>query len=311
MNSARMLRASALLLLAAAACSQALPPQPAASALYRDLQRMVRVRQTAPGWRIDRLALEGLEEDALDSTCRATPEARAAVLAWIDVEIAKRGGAVDEAWRREGKELDRVGTLLELTRIRMLLARAADSAPRDCPFWIEPGEGFRGRQISDDRWRIVIEGGGKGILLRSGGATELSAGGAGRALVGRSFGTRLDLMTGVELGLSAAFPRDAGGERGGLVLALDYVVPVVVRWRSVNTYIEAEAGWLGRDTEGQRGVVSGLHVGLGVGFKALRTRWFIPGVAYGMFYERTLPGDGSPPLHLIKAGLRVTLDFDL
>src|SRR5688572_22436028 len=224
-----MRRATATLSLAlVAACAQALPPDPAASALYRDLQRMVRVRQATPGWRVDRVAIEGLEGDALDSVCRTTTETRAAALEWIDGQMAARGGSVEEAWRRAGKDFDEIGVLLELSRIRMLLLDASSKAAKDCPFWIEPTPRFAGLQIYDDRWHAVGEFGGRFILLRSAGQIDVSAGGSGRALIGRAIGKRLDLLAGVELTGSAEFLTAEGEERSGPVLALTIVTPAVV-----------------------------------------------------------------------------------
>jgi hypothetical protein len=295
-----------------AGCGGALPPEPAGAALYRDLQRIVRVRDTTLGWQIDRLALHDLAGHALDSTCRVEPDARARLLAWIDAEIARRGGPVEEAWRRAGKDLDRVEDLLELTRVRLLLASAVESAPRDCPFWLAPGPRFRGRQLADDRFQLVLEGGGKLIFLRARGDLDLSGGGAGRALVGYAPGRRLQLMTGLELTGSAVFPRDDEGQRSGLVLALDVVVPAVVRWRLVNTYLEAEAGWLGHLDENDPTVVHGLHLGFAYGFKALRQGgWIMPGVAIGVAWERTFPAGARPTVDLFKIGARVTFDVDL
>src|SRR5262245_21062975 len=143
-----MRRATAILGLVAwlvlgGACSQTLPPETASSALYRDLQRMVRVRQTTPGWRIDRVAIQGLEGDTLDSVCHTTPDTRARTLAWIDQQMAQRGGNVEEAWRRAGKSFANLGVLLELSRIRMLLVDADAKAARDCPFWMQPTPSFR------------------------------------------------------------------------------------------------------------------------------------------------------------------------
>jgi len=304
-------RATAILSLAlASACSQTLPPEAASSALYRDLQRMVRVRQATPGWRIDRISVEALEGDALDSICRTTPETRARTLAWIDAEMAKRGGSVEAEWRRAGKDFDKIGVLLELSRIRMLLVTAGAKAETDCSFWMEPTPSFHGLQIYDDRWHAVGEFGGRVVLLRSGDQYDFSAGGSGRALIGRGIGSRLDLLTGVEITGSAEFLTAAGQERSGPVLALTVVAPAVVRWRMVNTYIEGEVGWLGHITEIED-LVNGVHFGVGFGIRGLRVRWFIPGLAFSLNYERTIPGDARRVQEFFKAGLRVTFDFDL
>jgi hypothetical protein len=84
-----------------------------------------------------------------------------------------------------------------------------------------------------------------------------------------------------------------------------------VRWRLVNSYLEAEIGALGHINERDTTLVPGLHAGLAVGFHALRQRWLIPGLAIGIGYDRTFARPGRPALELLKIGLRVTLDLDL
>ncbi len=274
------------------------------------MQRIVNVRE-ARGWRVDRVEQESLLPDALDSVCRATPEARAAALAWIDARMAALGGPVEEAWRKAGRRLSKVRPLLELHRIRLVLGAAVDAAPRDCPFWLTPAEPFRGRQIADDRWLLTVEGGGKGILLRSAGETDFAGGGAGRLLIGRAFGPHTGLHAGVEAGGSAGFPRDASGERTSLVLALDLVVPLVLRVRFVNSYLELEGGWLVHLTEDDPDARHGIHGGLAVGVRSARERWFTPGLALALTWERIFADGTAPAVDFVKLGLRVSIDVDL
>ncbi|MEZ4366033.1 MAG: hypothetical protein R2939_07070 [Kofleriaceae bacterium] len=295
---------------AVAACSRLPPPaHPTTAALYGDLQRLVTI-QAAAGWDVDRLEYEDLLAPALMSLCRVPVERRRELAAWLADEIGRRGGAVDDAWRQAGKDLDRVGTLLELTRIDGLLALATASAA-DCPFWLEPDDAFAGRQISRDRWQVSVGGGGKGTVVRRDGQTDVNFGGAGRLLLGRTFGTTHGLYAGLELGGSASFPRDeVDGERGALKLALDLVTPIVYRHTLVNSYWEAEAGYLARTTEDEVGTFEhGLHLGVAVGGRATRARLFFPGAALGVSYERL--GSGDDAATLLKIGLRVALDWDL
>lgn len=294
----------------AAGCARRLPPQTPTAALYRDLERLVSVEATA-GWSIDRLEVEGLLPAALDSVCRVDAVDRATLLAWVDTEITRAGGPLEDAWRRAGKQMSEVEHLLTLTRIRLVLDHAMTAAPADCPFWIEPDPAFAGRQISDDRWQLSFGGGGKGIVVIQGGRSDLNAGGAGRVLLGRTFGVHGGLYLGVEAGASASFPKDDSGTRSGLVLGFDTVVPLVYRYRLVNTYLEVEAGWLGHVTEEALETVDhGLHVGVAFGGRATRTRFLFPGAALGVSYERTFPDDG-PSLNMVKIGFRVAFDWDL
>jgi hypothetical protein len=305
--------ASRLVLIAAAVavgCAGARPEPRAQAALYRDLERMVSI-SAAAGWNIDRFEIEEMLPAALESVCRVPLADRRAVLAWIDAEIMDAGGPVEVAYRERGKKLDKVKRLVELDRIKRLLARAVVIAADDCPFWIEPSERFAGRQLLDDRWVLSFGGGGKGIVVISEGELDLSAGGAGRLLVGRAFGPHWMVSTGVEVGALASFPRDGDGERAGLVLGADVVAPLVLRYRLVNSYFEFQGGYLGQVREGSNDVVSGVNAGIAVGAQAGRARWFLPGAAFGLTVERTFPGEMEPSLWAIKAGFRVAIDLSL
>jgi hypothetical protein len=293
------------------ACSRSLPPSPPAAALYRDVERLVTINE-ATGWSIDRIEIDRLQSAALQSTCRVRPAQRAALLAWLDREIAARGGPVERAYRARGRRLSAVGDLLTLTRIRLVVARAAATAAADCPFWMEASGTFAGRQISDDRWQVSAAGGGKLIVERAAGDSDFRFGGAGRLLFGRVFGSRATVSSGLEMGGNGSFPRDQDGERGGLILGLDLVVPIVYRHTLVNSYIEGEAGWLGTLVEGERGLRHGLHVGGAFGARGSRTRWLFPGAALGVSVERTFPrGVDEGAVYLFKVGLRAVFDLDL
>jgi hypothetical protein len=300
---------AALVAASGLACARHVPPERPAAALYRDLERVVTLTE-ATGWHIDRIEIDKLQSDALESACRVPAEDRARLLAWLDREIARAGGPVELAYRARGGDLDEVDRLLTLTRIRMVLARAVATAADDCPFWIRPSTEFAGRQISDDRWQLHASGGGKLMVARTGGDSDLRFGGAGRLLLGRGFGSRSAIYSGLELGGRGSFPRDDEGARTGLVLGLDVVAPVVYRHTLVNSYVEMEAGWLGTVTEGEDGLDQGIHIGAAFGARAGRARWVFPGGALGISLERTFPSDG-PAVYLFKIGFRAALDLDL
>ncbi|MGN6106036.1 MAG: hypothetical protein ACTHU0_13090 [Kofleriaceae bacterium] len=292
-----------------AACSRRpAPVEPSQRALFRDLERQVTVA-AATGWGVDKIEIEHVIESALDSACRVEPVARRALAAWIDDEIAQRGGPVEEAWRARGKRLGAVSDLLVLTRIQKLLARAEELA-EDCPFWLEQEDPFRGRQTSEHRWQLSFGGGGKGIVVSRADRVDLSFGGAGRLLFGRALGDGNSVLGGIEIGASASFPKDLTGERTGLVIGVDVVAPVVYRRTLTNAYFELEAGWLGRANEQDwRAIEHGMHVGFAVGARALRTRFVFPGAAFGVSWERTF-SEGDD-ITLLKVGARVAFDLDL
>lgn len=285
------------------------PKPPVMAALARDLERQVTV-SAAAGWGVDRMEVEALLEPALDSVCRVARVDRRILLGWLDERIAAEGGPVAGAWRARGKDLDEVADLLVLTRMRMLLSRADELADQDCPFWLEPEDDFAGRQISHGRWQLTGGGGGKGIVVRRGDHTDFLFGGAARLLVGRVSESGKSLYVGAELGASASFPKDEEGDRSKLVFAADLVVPVVLRLTGVNSYLEVEAGWLGRATEEDFSDVDhGVHVGASIGGRALRTRFFFPGAAFGVSLARTFV-DGADPT-MLKVGVRIAFDVNL
>jgi hypothetical protein len=302
----------AVLVLVSGACAaRTLPPEAPTAHLYRDLERLVTLTEAA-GWGIDRLELEAMLPEVLDSVCRVERAHRAALLGWIDVEIARAGGSVEDAWRARGKDLSRVGPLLTMTRVRMALDQGMTAAEADCPFWLEPEPAFTGRQISDGQWQLSVGGGGKGIGVRQGGRDDVNFGGAGRFLLGRVLDMRSALYTGFELGASASFPKDPTGERSSLLFGFDLVTPLVYRYTFVNTYLEAEAGWLGTATEDDLDdITHGVHLGGAIGGRASRARWFFPGAALGVSYERTFPGDDQGAARTtLKIGVRVVFDLD-
>ncbi|MBA3500447.1 MAG: hypothetical protein M4D80_23235 [Myxococcota bacterium] len=297
-----------LLLLALVACAHGpRPPDRSSSALYRDLERIVTVSATT-GWGVDRIEIENILEGTLDSVCRVDPLARRMLREWLDGELMRLGAPVEAAYNERGRKLSKVEDLLVMTRISKLLRRAEDVA-NECPFWIEPDEPFHGRQISDRRWQISFGGGGKGVFVRQGNRQDVNAGGAGRLLLGRTFGNDA-IYAGIEIGGSAGFPKDESGERTTLVIGADVVAPLVYRRTLTNAYFEVEAGWLGHSTEADWSDFDhGVHVGFAFGARALRTRFLFPGAALGISYERTLL-DGDD-IRTIKVGARVAFDLDL
>jgi hypothetical protein len=297
------------LILVMSACSRPpAPKDPSMHALYRDLERQVTVAG-ATGWGADRLEVDALLDAALDSTCRVDPLARRLLRRWLDDRIALMGGPVELAYEKHGRKLDKIEDLLVLTRIRLVLDRAEEHA-LDCPFWITPERRFRGRQISQHRFILTFGGGGKAILVQQGDQNNISFGGAGRLLLGRMFKDGHGLFTGLEVGGNAVFGRaDMSGDRS-LELGADLVVPLVYRQSMTNTYVELAAGYLGHTSEQDFGSFDhGIHLGFGIGARALRTRFLFPGAAFGVSFERLfVPGDD--PIY-VKVGFRVAFDLHL
>jgi hypothetical protein len=120
------------------------------------------------------------------------------------------------------------------------------------------------------------------------------------------------LYVGLEIGGSAEFPKDDMGNRGQLELAADVVAPIVYRKTFLNSFIEIDAGWIGRTTERDWNHYDhGFHVGAAFGARALRQRFVFPNASFGISYERIWGLDGNDDLMMFKVGARVSLDLDL
>jgi hypothetical protein len=303
--------AAAVWLAAGAGCTRPLPAHPSASALYRDMERLVTVRE-AGGWEVDRLEIDAILSATLMSACQVEPTQRLALREWVDQRITTMGGPVELAYQRR-LSFSGIEELLTLTRIRQLLDRTISVAEDDCPFWLQPRGVFAGRQISDGRWQVSLSGGGRANLVLDGRDTDLQFGGASRALIGRVFDNSLGLYTGLEVGGGASVPKNDDGTRSSLILGVDVVAPIMARYYWVNTFADFEVGYMAHATEEDwRDVDHGVHVGIYVAGRAMRVRWFFPGGGFGLSYERTFPtGAGDEPLNLIKVGFRGSLDFDL
>jgi hypothetical protein len=294
-----------------AGCATNYPPEPNASALYRDLERLVTVAETA-GWDIDRLEVDSMLQDALASVCRVGTSTTAELIAWLDAEIDRLGGPVEKAYVERGRDLTEVEELLELTRIRMLLREGERHRAGDCPFWIDVEPEFIGQQILDDRWLVYFATSGRALFVRDDGQSDLNAGGGGRLLFGRGIGPHLSIYSGLELGAVASFPREPDGSRGKVVIGLDGAVPLVVRYRMVNTFLEAEAGWFGHVTEVEPSVEQGIHVGVAFGGQATKQILAFPGAAIAVVYERTFPrADQGLGLEALRVEVRFSAEADL
>ena len=261
----------------------------------------------AGSWGADRLEVDALLRDALESVCRATPERRLALLGWLEARDRALGGPVEDAWKAHGRDLDAVSELVELTRIRKLLVAAMD-AEADCPFWVEPAEPFSGRQIADDRWIFVVEFGGRVSLTFREGVFVPAFGPATRTVVGRMFGPHWGILFGLDGAGSALFPHSDELSSQAVRFALDLTMPIIVRYRMVNAYLEVEAGPVVRFMEDDADA-PGYHVGASYALLYTR-RAFTPGLSFGVAFEKVLPSDGRST-YIVKAGARIVLDFDV
>lgn len=283
------------------------PHDPAVAGLLLDLEKMVEVQQSL-GWTIDRYEIDEMMSPALMSTCSATVETRAAALDALDRRIAALGGPVEEAFRRRGEDLDAVADLLFATRVRALLSEAIRHAPAECPFWLRPSPGFRGRETDAYRTTLNLETGGIAVLEHARGRSLLGAGGAGRLLLGRGLDTRWTFLAGVEFGGTAQLEQTETKTR--FPISFVAALPLVLRRHDLTWHYEGEIASLAYFTTDDLRPTPGVRVGGLVGLSGLRVRSIMPWAGIGVAIEHVIETHRRPAQWNIKAGARVGFDLD-
>jgi hypothetical protein len=303
----------ALAVLFLGACATpALPEPPVQRALVRDVARVVDVRQKV-GWLLDDTEVDGALPDVMPSACRVSESDRAASLAWLDARVASLGGQPAEAWRRAGKDLDKIADLLLFTRTRLVLARA-DQSVRDgkCPFWIEPEPNFDGTQTLANRWMFGAEAGGRLIIGAENGVLGYGAGGGGRVLLGYGLNERNALFFGLEVGGGARFTSVPIGERVAIPDFLAIAAAPVIGRRSISLsgFVEAEVGPMAYFNQVEGIVEPGLRVGVGIGGSYLRLkRGLLPRFTFGILLDHAPGWNDGVTITQLSAGLRAGFDL--
>jgi hypothetical protein len=281
-------------------------------ALVRDVARVVDARQTL-GWVIDDDEVDAVLPDALRSVCRTGEAARAAGLAWLDAEIARRGGPPAEAWLRTGKDLDKIDELLLFARTRLVLERADASARAGkCPFWMEKDPHFDGIQVVARRWIVGAEAGGRFILGWENGVAGFGGGGAARVLGGYGLTERASLYLGLEAGGGARFTKVPIGERATIPDFVAIVaVPVVGRYAvRVSGFVEAELGFMAYLNQVEARVEPGFRAGVAVGglYSRLK-RGLLPRFAFAVSVDHAPGLNSGYTLTQLSAGFRGGFDL--
>ena len=304
--------ALAVACLSVCSCAPTLPAPPVQRALVRDAARVVDVRQKV-GWLIDETEVEAALPDLLPSACRVSEADRAASLAWLDGEVARRGGSPVDAWRAAGKDLDKIEDLLLFARTRLVLARA-DERVREgkCPFWIEPVANFDGNQALAYRWLFGAEAGGRFIVGAENGVLGYGAGGGGRVMVGYGLNERNALFVALEGGGGARFTNVAIGERVSIPDFLAIVaMPVIARRTiSLSAFVEAEVGVVAYFNQVEGIVEPGVRAGVGIGGTYLRLkRGFLPRFTFGILLDHAPGWNDGVTITQLSAGLRAGFDL--
>jgi hypothetical protein len=275
-----------------------------ADGLRADLERIITTEEAA-GWFLDRTHYESMHSSVLQSTCRATPAARELLSDRLASERAIAGDAralYEAAGRKVTAAVDRA---LHLERIHTALVRAM---AEPCPFWIMVENGYEGRQT--DRKRITLNAETGGLLAMRFAAERFTVGfgPSFRALVGLGF-DHVTILAGPELSGAAMLRDDDKGDSDFIVNYFP-AVPVVVRIRYVNWIYSVETGVVSLFQGGEPGINYGLRAGFGIGFMALRNRFFIPWAGISVYQEHYFGNEYRPSSEYFRGGLRVGIIYD-
>lgn len=274
-----------------------------ADGLRADLERIITTEE-ATGWFLDRTHYESMHASVVQSTCRATLGARQLLSDRLASERAVAGDprAIFEA---AGRKTTPAGErALHLERLHNALARAMAES---CPFWISMKPGYQGRQTDRNRITLNAETGGLLALRYTADRFTVGFGPSFRALVGLGF-DHVTIMAGPELS-GAAMLRDDSG-RSDFIVNYFPALPVVVRIRYVNWIYSVETGVVSLFQGGEPGINLGLRAGFGVGYMALRNRWFIPWAGISAYQEHYFPNEYRPAAEYFRGGLRIGIIYD-
>jgi len=292
-----------------AACGHVRPEEPAQASLYEDARRIVQTA-SATGWIIDRLEIQRLAPTLMQSACQVSAERRVALIEWLDRRVLDLGGPAADAYVRLGRDRGAVSHLIELERIRDLVAYGHAHADEDCPFWLEPVDDFDGVQGDYDRLTLVLESRGILTLNISGGEVAIGGSGGGRLLFGYGTSHELTLLLGLELGAAALFESDGdNGKReaqGRLVAA----VPLVFRINDGGRVWDIETALSGIYRESDARVDLGGRVAFATGIATPRIGAFKPLIVFWLMYEIFPPQGRQPTSHFIGIGTRIGVNID-
>lgn len=273
-----------------------------ADGLRVDIERIVTTEE-ASGWFLDKTHYESMHAAVVQSVCRATPGARELLDDRLASERAVAGDprALFEA--AGNKSTPAVERALHLERIHTALLRTKDEV---CPFWIAAEHGFEGRQTDRNRISLNAETGGLLAVRYSSDRVTAGFGPSLRLLVGLGF-DHVTILAGPELSGAAMLREDDASK-----FAFNYfpAVPVVVRIRYVNWIYSVETGVVSLLQGGEPGINFGLRAGFGIGFQALRNRFFIPWAGISAYQEHYFASGDRPSAEYFRGGFRIGIIYD-
>lgn len=289
-----------------AACAT-LPGDPVERSLYLDLRRAVELSEDTE-WIADASQLDDNLENALLSLCQVDPTNRANLGAWLAAQLMQQGGSPESVYRAHRGDLDAAGEALTLDRVRKLLEYAHGRAGRDCPFWLEPRDDFRGAQAGAERVVLWLESIGGGQAIIEGPDVGLGGSGGGRLLTGYAFNHRTTLVTGIELGGGGVF---VNGEGGGQTIETAFygAAPLLLRTHGASRVYDAELALVFPILDASTDRALGVRANIGYGVGTMRKGAFMPYVVLIAGYELHPATHDSRANHTIILGSRVGIDW--
>lgn len=275
-----------------------------ADGLRVDIDRIVTTEE-ATGWTVDRSEYDYMHSWVLQSVCRATPEARQLLSDRLASERAVAGNARNLYLKAAKKMTTEAKHALHLERMHTILQRAMAD---ECPFWLEPVKGFDGRQTDRNRVTLNLETGGLFALRYATQQVGIGFGPSARLQLGVGF-DYITILGGIELSGAAMLRQD---EPGSTDFVLNYLpaLPITVHFRSVNWIYSVETGAVSLFQGESPGINFGVRAGFGVGYMALRNRYFTPWAGISLWQELYFGNDDRPGAGFLRGGLRVGVIYD-
>ena len=276
-----------------------------ARGLSADVDRIV-AGEESEGWFADSDAVREIAPAVFESTCRATSEARLEALQQLRARSAQAGDP-RALFERAGELTDSVKYVLSLDRQRRVLELALARVD-ECPFWIRPAPGFKGRQSDRRRFTLSLETAGNVVLRRTAGRFAFGAGGWGRVLPGYGINERFTLLAGLEFGGGAMVRPNTGASQ--FIINYFPAIPVVLRVHRRTWHYDFEAASVALFQADNTLPSYGFRFGGGIGFSTLRRHDFLPWAGLAASYEHYFAGGGRSSAEFLRADLRVGLVWD-
>jgi hypothetical protein len=272
-----------------------------AHGLLADVDRIV-AGEESEGWFSDQDAFRNIGPALLESSCRATPDARAEALTTLQRASASAGDprALFAVSHDVSGPVERA---LDLDRQRRALELALGRTDAECPFWVQPSPGFKGLQSDRQRFTLSLETAGNVQLRETEKHWDFGGGGFGRILPGYGLSDRFTLLAGVEFGGGAMVRPHTDASQ--FIINYFPAVPVVLR-----THHDLELAPVALFQADNTRLSYGLRAGGGVGFSALRRHNFLPWAGIAVSYEHYFAGGGRSPAEFIRSDLRVGFMWD-